>query len=273
MLVFRKLERSTAAVGVDRSAYLGSDQGISAATGRCSTRGMATPVVEMGLNDEHNDVLTAMFEEMEGQVTPEQLRLLFERVAGRVRTMDQELEKQNVLSTARLEEVGSKQWQQRADDGISLEVIELPETDSKFKFEEYEQKLEAAQSQESGRMKKIAIITCKGGTGKTTTAINLGHCLALSGKKVLIVDCDSQANVAMAFRNSRRRDLAELMTTGDVEIVNLRPNLYLIDSGGMRIVETELLSGEAAGARIATEDRCSRICTAPIMSFVIVRRR
>jgi hypothetical protein len=46
------------------------------------------------------------------------------------------------LSTARLEEVGSKQWLQRVDDGISLEVIELPETDSKFKFEEYEQKME-----------------------------------------------------------------------------------------------------------------------------------
>lgn len=89
-------------------------------------------------------------------------------------------------------------------------------------------------------MKKIAIITCKGGTGKTTTAINLGHCLALSGKKVLIVDCDSQANVGMAFRKQPQKGLSELMTTGDVEIVNLRPNLYLIDSGGMRIVETEL---------------------------------
>jgi len=89
-------------------------------------------------------------------------------------------------------------------------------------------------------MKKIAIITCKGGTGKSTTAINLGHCLALSGKKVLIVDCDSQANVGMAFQKQPEKGLSELMTTGDVEIVNLRPNLYLIDSGGMRIVETEL---------------------------------
>jgi chromosome partitioning protein len=39
-------------------------------------------------------------------------------------------------------------------------------------------------------MRKIAIITSKGGTGKTTTAINLGHGLALCGMKVLIVDCD-----------------------------------------------------------------------------------
>jgi transposase len=137
-----QIESEAQPQGVDRSTYLGrikeslqQQEGVRLAAWRLQ-------LTEMGLNDEHSDVLTAMFEEMEGQVTPEQLRLLFDRVAGRVRTMDQELEKQNVLSTTRLEEVGNKQWQQRADDGISLEVIELPETDAKFKFEEYEQKLD-----------------------------------------------------------------------------------------------------------------------------------
>ncbi len=89
-------------------------------------------------------------------------------------------------------------------------------------------------------MKKFAVITCKGGTGKTTTVINVAHCLAMSGKKTLIVDCDSQANVGMAFAQTPARGLAELLTTGDVDISPLRPNLYLIDSGGNRLVETEL---------------------------------
>jgi chromosome partitioning protein len=89
-------------------------------------------------------------------------------------------------------------------------------------------------------MRKIAVITCKGGTGKTTTAINLAHCLALSGKKTLIIDCDSQGNVGMAFDKKPQQGLAELMTTGEVEISPLRPNLFLIDSGGTRLVETEL---------------------------------
>jgi chromosome partitioning protein len=90
-------------------------------------------------------------------------------------------------------------------------------------------------------LRKIAIITSKGGTGKTTTAINLGHGLALCGKRVLIVDCDSQRNVAIAFDVQGKRTLCDLLQYGEVEVIEVRKNLYVVDSGGRELAETEML--------------------------------
>lgn len=41
----------------------------------------------------------------------------------------------------------------------------------------------------------ISVVNCKGGVAKTSSTINLGAGLALSGKKVLLVDLDTQANL------------------------------------------------------------------------------
>lgn len=48
-------------------------------------------------------------------------------------------------------------------------------------------------------MRIIAIANQKGGVGKTTTTVNLGHGLALRGHDVLLVDLDAQGNLASAL--------------------------------------------------------------------------
>ncbi len=92
-------------------------------------------------------------------------------------------------------------------------------------------------------MKRFAVMTMKGGTGKTTTAVSVAHGLSLCGKRVLLVDCDPQRNSAISFGVESEKGLDTLLSTGDVEIIQVRENLFLIDSGGRKLVDVELMLG------------------------------
>ncbi|MEA2051381.1 MAG: AAA family ATPase [Euryarchaeota archaeon] len=69
----------------------------------------------------------------------------------------------------------------------------------------------------------IAFAHHKGGTGKTTSCVNISGYLALSAKKVLVIDMDPQANATSALgidKNNLGESMYDVMV-GDAEIADV----------------------------------------------------
>lgn len=83
-------------------------------------------------------------------------------------------------------------------------------------------------------MRKIAIALSKGGVGKTTTAVNLAAGLAAAGRRVLLVDMDTQGQVAKALGLRPEAGLAEVVMDGlspEQAAVEARQNVWLLAGG------------------------------------------
>lgn len=104
----------------------------------------------------------------------------------------------------------------------------------------------------------VAVVNHKGGVGKTTTAVNLGAWLALTGWRVLVIDLDPQANASTGLGvDSRRvsgnsyRILVDALPVEDaIEATSVR-NLFCVPSTiDLAGAEIELVSAFSRELRL-----------------------
>lgn len=93
-------------------------------------------------------------------------------------------------------------------------------------------------------MRKIAIANRKGGTGKTTTAVNIAAGLAMAGIRTLLVDSDSQGHCSRSLGAAGSAGLADLLEGREVEPEEIRSNLYLIPGGRELVGSVRLMARE-----------------------------
>lgn len=99
-------------------------------------------------------------------------------------------------------------------------------------------------------MKVIVFGNQKGGTGKTTTAINVGDALARAGKRVLLIDLDPQGHAAVSLNQEPDTGVANWLTYPVFQHATITPEVVQPWIRPTRNPNLFLLPGNQSTARV-----------------------
>ncbi len=106
----------------------------------------------------------------------------------------------------------------------------------------------------------IAVINQKGGTGKTTTTMNLGCALAALNRKVLLIDLDPQANLTYSFGIRPDRSMTEVMQAKQtIQAILVNKEGVAIAPASMELANVEISIVNKIGREGILKDRLKNV--------------
>ncbi len=124
-------------------------------------------------------------------------------------------------------------------------------------------------------MRKIAVMNQKGGVGKTTTSVNLAAGLALSGRRVCLVDLDPQAHSSLHLGLVAAGQTPTIYQAfaGEKTLAQVRrlvaPNLWLVPSN-IDLAAAEVELADTPGRELILRDTVEQFLAADAYDYLIM---